>query len=265
MPTNPSNSPGIYKEKQILLEIGNSEKQLWASIHSKGLLHIDTQELYQKVRSSYERIILSNHTLSDLQDVEYSLWKLHYKHIDEFRKRKRGSGNAENIKSGTTQNDLVQRNNDVHLKAFKSFLSEASEFYQNLIVKLRKHYGVPEEALFFKRGRISTSVEPDAMLKCQYLCHRCLVCMGDLARYEQQCENPHIHNHNWSVAATHYLQATRIWPDSGNPQNQLAVLATYIGDEFLALYHCIRSLAIKEPFPDAWNNLVLLFEKVRWS
>lgn len=205
-----------------LVQIGNSEKQLWALIHSKGLLHIDTQDLYQKVRSSYERTILSNHTLSELQDVEYSLWKLHYKHIDEFRKGiKKGSGNLEIAKSGTPQNDSVLRNNDIHLKAFKSFLSEAIVFYQNLIVKLRKHYGVPEEALFFKRGCISSSVEPGAMLKCQYLCHRCLVCMGDLARYEQQCENPDVHNHNWSVAATHYLESTRIWPDSGNPQNQV--------------------------------------------
>lgn len=44
---------------------------------------------------------------------------------------------------------------------------------------------------------------------------------------------------------------------------QLAVLAIYIGDEFLALYHCIRSLAVKEPFPDAQGNLILLFERVR--
>jgi hypothetical protein len=43
----------------------------------------------------------------------------------------------------------------------------------------------------------------------------------------------------------------------------LAVLATYVGDEFLALYHCVRSLAVKEPFPDAWDNLILLFERVR--
>ena len=43
---------------------------------------------------------------------------------------------------------------------------------------------------------------------------------------------------------------------------KLAVLATYVGDEFLALYHCVRSLAVKEPFPGASNNLLLLFEKV---
>lgn len=44
---------------------------------------------------------------------------------------------------------------------------------------------------------------------------------------------------------------------------QLAVLAMYIGDEFLALYHCIRSLAVQKPFPDAQDNLTLLFEKVK--
>ncbi|KAJ7968577.1 Protein SMG7 [Quillaja saponaria] len=258
-------SLGSQKERQILIEFGNSEKQLWALIHSKGLLHRDAQELYRKVRCGYEKIIISNFNQSELQDVEYSLWKLHYKHIDEFRKRiKKGSDNAESTKSGIPQISVnVHGSNENHLKEFRSFLSEATEFYQNLIVKLRKSYGVPEEALFLKKGCISTSVEPHDRLKCQFLCHRFLVCMGDLARYKQQYENPSSQNLNWSLAATHYVEATKIWPDSGNPQNQLAVLATYIGDEFLALYHCVRSLAVKEPFPDAWNNLILLLEKNR--
>ncbi|KAL2344062.1 hypothetical protein Fmac_005347 [Flemingia macrophylla] len=265
MTTNSSLPSEVHNEKQILSEIGNSERQLWALIHSKSLLHSDVQVLYHNIRSSYERAILNNHTNSELQDVEYSLWKLHYKHIDEFRKIiKKSSGNVENKKSGVSQDGVVQINEN-HVKAFNSFLSEASEFYQILIVKLRKHYGVPEEDLFHKMGCVSTSVEPESMLKCQYLCHRCLVCMGDLSRYKQQNENPDIHKQNWSVAATHYLEATRIWPDSGNPQNQLAVLATYIGDDFLALYHCMRSLAVKEPFPDAWDNLILLLENNRSS
>ncbi|KAL5150480.1 Protein SMG7L [Glycine soja] len=266
MTTNSSLPSGVHKEKHILFEIGNSERQLWALIHSKGLLHSDVQVLYHNIRSSYERAILNNHTHSELQEVEYSLWKLHYKHIDEFRKiMKRSSGNAENKKSGMPKDGVVQINNDNHIQAFKSFLSEATEFYQTLIVKLRKHYGVPEEALFHKKGCVSASFEPESMLKCQYLRHRCLVCMGDLARYKQHYENLDAQKQNWSVSATHYLEATRIWPDSGNPQNQLAVLATYIGDDFLALYHCVRSLAVKEPFPDAWDNLILLLEKNRSS
>ncbi len=44
---------------------------------------------------------------------------------------------------------------------------------------------------------------------------------------------------------------------------QLAVLATYVGDELLALYRYFRSLAVELPFGTARDNLVLLFEKVR--
>lgn len=44
----------------------------------------------------------------------------------------------------------------------------------------------------------------------------------------------------------------------------MAVLATYVNDQFLAMYHCVRSSAVKEPFPDAWDNLILLFERVRY-
>ncbi|XVF87462.1 hypothetical protein PTKIN_Ptkin18bG0122200 [Pterospermum kingtungense] len=219
------------KEKaNFLLEIANTEKQLWVLIHSK-----------------------------ELQDIEYSLWKLHYKHIDEFRKRtKRSSANSESMASA-----FPSGSDDKHIEGFKSFLLKATEFYKRLIVKIRSHYGLPEESSLYKRGGIASSVEPIKLLKCHFLCHRFLVCLGDLARYMEQFEKSSVQKHNWSVAATYYLEAAIIWPDSGNPQNQLAVLATYVGDEFLALYHCVRSLAVKEPFPDAWNNLILLFERNR--
>ncbi|XP_010108172.2 protein SMG7L [Morus notabilis] len=241
-----------------LMEVSNKEKQLWLLIHTKGLLQTDVQELYRKVRSSYEKMILNDYEQLELQDVEYSLWKLHYKHIDEFRKRIKKSSTLESSKSG-------EPHDTNHIEGFKLFLSEAAEFYQNLIVKIRKCYGLPEESSFYKKSGISNSFEPKKIKKCQFLCHRFLVCLGDLARYKEQNEKPDVHNHKWSMAASHYMEATAIWPDSGNPQNQLAVLATYIGDEFLALYHCIRSLAVKEPFPDAWDNLLLLLERNRSS
>lgn len=195
-------------------------------IYSKGLLHSDVQDLYRKVRSSYEGIILSDREEVEFQDVEYSLWKLHYKHIDEFRKTmKKSYGNGESVKLVKTQNvGNVQRNDDKGNAGFTSFLSEATEFYQNLVVKIRKCYRLPEDTLFNKKSGSSTSVEPKKMQKCQFLCHRFLVCLGDLARYKEQYEKPDDQNHNWSVAASHYLEATMIWPDSGNPQNQVFYL-----------------------------------------
>ncbi|KAG7593170.1 Tetratricopeptide-like helical domain superfamily [Arabidopsis thaliana x Arabidopsis arenosa] len=227
-----ANSADQKQKPKFLVEVNNIEKQLWTLIHSKGILHPDVSELYVKAGSTYEQIFKSNLQQEELQEVEFCLWKLHYKHIDEFRK-------------GLKTNDHVK-----HMKAFKLFLSKAAEFYQNLISKVRDYY-----------HRLS---EECGEQKSRFLCHRFYICLGDLQRYQEQYLKTHEHP-NWSTAATYYLEAAKSWPDSGNPHNQLAVLATYVGDEFLALYHCVRSLAVKEPFPGASNNLLLLFEKNRSS
>ncbi|KAJ6769860.1 SMG-7 SUPPRESSOR WITH MORPHOLOGICAL EFFECT ON GENITALIA PROTEIN 7 [Salix purpurea] len=257
------------KEKpSLLVEVANLEKQLRTLVHTRGLFYSNVQDLYRKICSGYEKIILNDHRLEELQDIEYSLWKLHYRHIDDFRKRinKISAYGGETETLVTPQSKVAaQRSSDNHVDGFKSFLSEATGFYQNLIFKIRRYYDLPEDFSFHRSGANSASAEPKKMQKLQFLCHRFLVCLGDLARYREQCERSDTQNHKWSVAVAHYFEATIIWPDSGNPQNQLAVLATYVGDEFLALYHCIRSLAVKDPFPDAWNNLILLFERNRSS
>jgi hypothetical protein len=42
----------------------------------------------------------------------------------------------------------------------------------------------------------------------------------------------------------------------------LAVLATYVDDELLAVYRYYRSLAVEVAFLTARDNLLMLFEKV---
>lgn len=203
----------------------DAEKQLWVSIQSKGILHADVQDLYHKAQSAYENIILNNHTVVDLQDVEYSLWKLHYKHIDEFRKRIRNNSiNSDNTKSETRKQDVSNVLNSInsHMEGFKLFLSEATEFYKDLIRKFRHSCGLPEGSSVHKKGSGCTfSVELEILHKCHYASHRFLVCLGDLARYKELCKKPDGQNRKWAVAATYYLEATMIWPDSGNPQNQV--------------------------------------------
>lgn len=43
---------------------------------------------------------------------------------------------------------------------------------------------------------------------------------------------------------------------------QLAIIASYSGDEFAATYRYFRSLAVEYPFPTARENLVVAFDKV---
>ncbi|KAL3522292.1 hypothetical protein ACH5RR_015126 [Cinchona calisaya] len=253
------------QKQDIFVEVLNIEKQLLSSIHSKGPLHKDVQELYCKVRAGYESIILNDHDAVDLQEVEYFLWKLHYKHIDEFRKSIRQCcTNGESLKGETPRVDAeAQSTINRYMEGFKSFLSEATEFYNNLIKTFREVCGLPGEVFLYKSERSPLSTAPMNLSKCQFACHRFLICLGDLARYSELCKKHD--TSKWSVAFTYYLEASRVWPASGNPHNQLALLARYVGDAFLALYHCTRSLAVKEPFPDAWNNLMLLFEENRSS
>ena len=66
-------------------------------IYTKGLLDTDVRDLYHKVRSSYEKILLGDYEQQELQDVEYSLCKLHNKHIDEFWKRTKIQQNTNHI------------------------------------------------------------------------------------------------------------------------------------------------------------------------
>lgn len=185
------------------------------SIHSKGLLHKDSQELYRKVRADYETVILNNHDVIDLHEVEYFLWKLHYKHIDEFRKRIRQcSFNSE--KDGTdAENTWINR----HVDGFNSFLSDATEFYKNLIKNFRETCGLPGEFMPCNNTGSSVSVESTKLEKCHYLCHRFLICLGDLARYSELYKKQDAQK--WSVAFTCYLNATRVCPESGNPHNQV--------------------------------------------
>ncbi|XP_076941636.1 nonsense-mediated mRNA decay factor SMG7-like [Bidens hawaiensis] len=223
------------KEKTSFHEVINIEKLLWATIQHKGISNPEVQDLYRKARSCYEEIIINDYQTVNLRELEYSLWKLHYKHIDEYRKK---------IKKISTSAESTNNLNS-HVEGFKLFLSEVAEFYKDLIAKFR---------------RIN---DPAILQKSHYVCHRFLVCLGDVSRYMELCKKPD--GQKWAAAATYYLEATTVWPYSGNPQNQLALLATYVGDDFLTLYHCIRSLAVKEPFPDARDNIMLLFEKNKSS
>lgn len=113
------------------------------------------------------------------------------------------------------------------MEGFKSFLSEATEFYQELTKKLRKSCGLPGELLLCKNGSLSLPLAPMKLPQCQYACHRFLICLGDLSRYGELCKKQDAWN--WSLAATYYFEASRIWPDSGNPHNQVDSMVKFVG------------------------------------
>lgn len=97
--------------------------------------------------------------------------------------------------------------------------------------------------------------------RCRHSLHRCFVFLGDLARYRE------LHSQkakkNFAAAESFYHKALEVIPENGNPHNQLAVLATYVEAETVAVYRYCRSLLIAQPFATAEENLALLFERSR--
>ncbi|XP_059429624.1 nonsense-mediated mRNA decay factor SMG7 isoform X2 [Corylus avellana] len=226
---------------------------------------------WQQMRENYEAIILEDHAFTEQHNIEYALWQLHYKRIEELRAHfsaaltSAGSNTSQGVK-GPTRPDRVTK---IRLQ-FKTFLSEATGFYHDLILKIRAKYGLPLGGYFSEDTENQIVTEKDGkksaeMKKGLISCHRCLIYLGDLARYKGLYGEGDSKSREFAAASSYYLEAASLWPSSGNPHHQLAILASYSGDELVAVYRYFRSLAVNSPFPTARDNLIVAFEKNRQS
>ncbi|OIS97991.1 PREDICTED: protein SMG7-like [Nicotiana attenuata] len=225
---------------------------------------------WQQMRENYEAIILEDHAFSEQHEIEYALWQLHYRRIEELRARfnaalaSNGSTTSQNGKgpprSGPDSITKIRTQ-------LKTFLSEATGFYHDLMVKIRAKYGLPlggfsddpeNQIPSFKDGK-----KPMELKKGLISCHRCLIYLGDLARYKGLYGEGESKARDFAAASSYYLQASSLWPSSGNPHHQLAILASYSSDELVAIYRYFRSLAVENPFTTARDNLIIAFEKNR--
>ncbi|XP_068657766.1 nonsense-mediated mRNA decay factor SMG7-like [Aristolochia californica] len=224
-----------------------------------------------QMREKYEAKILEDHDFSEKHEIEYALWQLHYRRIEEFRAHinasvSAASSNGSGGKGGVTRPDRIKKIRSV----FKSFLSEATGFYHDLILKIRAKYGLPlgyfSESPEDQVTQVKDVKRSAEMKKGLLSCHRCLIYLGDLARYKGLYgEGGDSATRDYAAASSYYIQAASLWPSSGNPHHQLAILASYIGDDLVAVYRYFRSLAVDSPFSTARDNLIIAFEKNRQS
>ncbi|KAK7276664.1 hypothetical protein RIF29_17808 [Crotalaria pallida] len=224
---------------------------------------------WSQMRENYEAIILEDHAFSEKHNIEYALWQLHYKRIEELRAYLNAALTSASSKSSQGGKGPVRPDRVTKIRLqFKTFLSEATGFYHDLIMKIRAKYGLPlgyfedseNRIVMEKDGKKSTD-----MKKGLISCHRCLIYLGDLARYKGLYGKGDSVKREFAAASSYYLQAASIWPSSGNPHHQLALLASYSGDEVGTIYRYFRSLAVDSPFTTARDNLIVAFEKNRQS
>ncbi|KAL3677309.1 hypothetical protein R1sor_027257 [Riccia sorocarpa] len=273
LPSNPTSSAATSRAlaQQRYNQALELEKQLRSLLQGKGPFDPSVRALRNRICESYEAVILEDHEFAESHEVEQAIWRLHYKCIEEFRARIRKStaaaaaaASAPAIPMPGAKVPARRDSSQKILAVFKSFLAEATGFYHNLILKLRAKHGLPQDYSPFEVEKGARDEKRTAELRsCDLSCHRCLIFLGDLARYKESHGDADVRSRDWSVAAGYYQQAISLWPSSGNPHNQLAVLATYVGDELLAVYRYFRSLAVESPFLTARDNLIILFEKNR--
>lgn len=100
----------------------------------------------------------------------------------------------------------------------------------------------------------------DALLQS---CHKTLVRLGDLSRYRETELVKKGKVHNWGPAIGYYDLAITIWPESGLPYNQLAIIAEMDDDHFSALYYLYRAFCVQEPNPTARPNIEVEMKKIQ--
>ncbi|EPS74174.1 hypothetical protein M569_00570, partial [Genlisea aurea] len=227
---------------------------------------------WQKIRENYEAIVLEDHDFSEKHEIEFCLWQLHYRRIEELRARFNACVSSAGSDAPQNGKGPVRSGPEVLTKIrfqFKSFLSEATGFYHDLMLKIRAKYGLGL-GYFSDDSDNQISMSKDQgkyseVKKGLVSCHRCLIYLGDLARYKGLYGEADCKARDFAAASSYYLEAYSLWPSNGNPHHQLAILAGYSNDELLSIYRYFRSLAVENPFATARDNLIIAFEKNRQS
>ncbi|KAG6962179.1 hypothetical protein JG687_00007304 [Phytophthora cactorum] len=230
--------------RRAYMELVALDKQLRDLLRSNPLNVQDANALRRRLMDAATRLADAHPAFAAYKEVEQALWKpCFYRRIEDFRRRIRKYAAA-------AQADRNVREHFARVSSeFQLFLTEAAAFYAHL------------RDVFASWLQTAPKEDGDAIARCRQSLHRCYVFLGDLARYRE------LHSQkakkNFAAAEALYHRALVVLPENGNPHNQLAVLATYVEAETVAVYRYCRSLLTSQPFTTAEENLALLFERSR--
>ncbi|XP_030042790.1 nonsense-mediated mRNA decay factor SMG5 [Microcaecilia unicolor] len=149
--------------------------------------------------------------------------------------------------------------------AYRTHLVAGIGFYQHLLLYIQSHYQlelqccidwthVTDPLIGFKKPVLASAKEMDWA---QMACHRCLVYLGDLARYQNELAGVDTEQ----LAERFYYQALSVASHIGMPFNQLGTLAGSRYYHVEATYCYLRCIQSEQSFDGAYGNLKRLFDK----
>jgi len=143
------------------------EQVLKKTLRKASPFSAEARQHCQTLREAYEEVIFSNHQLAQTVDTHQALWKnVFYRCIQEYRSRIRKYSEA--TRHATNERGKAEELLRQTTAAFGGFLSEATGFYHQLIRRLWQVFGETQLSNY------------------KLSCHRCLIYLGDLARYSAQ-------------------------------------------------------------------------------
>ncbi|OXC67931.1 hypothetical protein AYX13_03614 [Cryptococcus neoformans] len=179
------------------------------------------------------------------------------------------------------------------LTRFRQVLASEETFYRSLVARLVRFYNLGELSgvdATLKTIKLPTeymptndSDEDESSHAAQFaslqekkdkipLLYKGLICLGDLERYKEQYKQPINNNRHaqererqadkFEAAEEYYLAAWSLMPDDGAAWNQLAVISTYIHNDYATTYYYYRALAVKNAFQGADGILQRFFGRV---
>ncbi|XP_070253074.1 nonsense-mediated mRNA decay factor SMG5 isoform X4 [Myotis yumanensis] len=149
--------------------------------------------------------------------------------------------------------------------AYRTHLVAGIGFYQHLLLYIQSHYQlelqccidwthVTDPLIGCKKPVSASGKEMDWA---QMACHRCLVYLGDLSRYQNELAGVDTE----LLAERFYYQALSVAPQIGMPFNQLGTLAGSKYYNVEAMYCYLRCIQSEVSFEGAYGNLKRLFDK----
>ncbi|XP_022346915.1 protein SMG5 isoform X2 [Enhydra lutris kenyoni] len=149
--------------------------------------------------------------------------------------------------------------------AYRTHLVAGIGFYQHLLLYIQSHYQlelqccidwthVTDPLIGCKKPVSASGKEMDWA---QMACHRCLVYLGDLSRYQNELAGVDTE----LLAERFYYQALSVAPQIGMPFNQLGTLAGGKYYNVEAMYCYLRCIQSEVSFEGAYGNLKRLFDK----
>jgi len=184
------------------------------------------------------------------REVEIHIWKTVYYQVIEMLK-----ASYLDVENTMPENRKTLKNSLMNL------FEEGVDYYTQLLTDLSTTYRVDLE-LYYDPLEPREGVDRMARLA-RISAQKCLLCLGDLARYREQVNS----STNYGRARQFYAKANHLEMRNGRPFNMLAILAKVNNRKFEAVYYHVRCLSSRNPFQSSKEGLVTIFEEMkrRWE